>query len=134
MCWLLSSEETWSTSDLRFVQVISVEKREPRKHFSASAWSFLGLCLRPQPQKCGLCFKKVFLGFLFSTLVIWEKLKSDVEKFLLQTWHGKKSKQNTISFRSCPRLIAHFCTKSFIFINWCFKESRLTYDNWCLKK
>ena len=44
-----------------------------------------------------------------------------------------KSKQNTISYRSYPWIIANFCTKSFIFINWCFKESRLTYDNWSVK-
>ena len=56
-----------STSDLSFSQVTSVEKRKSRKHFSASAY--------------GLGLKKLFLGFLFSTSVTWEKLKSDVEKF-----------------------------------------------------
>ena len=56
-----------STSDLSFSQVTSVEKRKLRKHFSASAY--------------GLGLKKLFLGFLFSTSVTWEKLKSDVEKF-----------------------------------------------------
>ena len=56
-----------STSDLSFSQVTSVKKRKSRKHFSASAYS--------------LSLKKLFLGFLFSTLVTWEKLKSDVEKF-----------------------------------------------------
>ena len=45
-----------STSDLSFSQVTSVEKREPRKHFSASACSFLGLGLRPRPQKSGFGF------------------------------------------------------------------------------
>ena len=29
----------------------------------------------------GLGLKKLFLGFLFSTSVTWEKLKSDVENF-----------------------------------------------------
>ena len=52
---------------MSFSQVTSVEKRKSRKHFSASAY--------------GLGLKKLFLGFLFSTFVTWEKLKSDVEKF-----------------------------------------------------
>ena len=84
LCWLLSSEEIWSTSDFSFSQVTSVEKREPRKHFSASACSFLGLGLRPRPQKSGFGFEKLFLGSLFSTSVTWEKLKSDVDKFFLR--------------------------------------------------
>ena len=84
MCWLLSSEEIWSTSDFSFSQVTSVEKREPQKHFSASAWSFLGLGLWPRPQKCGLGFKKLFLGSLFSTSITWTNLKSDVDKFFLR--------------------------------------------------
>ena len=71
-----------SLSDFSFSQVTSVEKREPRKHFSASACSFLGLGLRPRPQKSGFGFEKLFLGSLFSTSVTWEKLKSDVDKFL----------------------------------------------------
>ena len=43
-----------SSCDLRFVQVTSVGKREPREHFSASAY--------------GLGFKNLSLGSLFSTL------------------------------------------------------------------
>ena len=35
-----------SSSDFSFLQVTSVEKREPRKHFSASACSFLSLSLK----------------------------------------------------------------------------------------
>ena len=62
-----SLNQNSSTSDLSFSQVTSVEKRKSRKHFSASAY--------------GLGLKKLFLGFLFSTSVTWEKLKSDVEKF-----------------------------------------------------
>ena len=50
-------------------KVTSVEKRELRKHFSASACSFLGLGLRPRPQKFGLGFEKRFLSSLFSTSV-----------------------------------------------------------------
>ena len=73
-----------STSDFSFSQVTSVEKREPRKHFSASACSFLGLSLWPRPQKSGFGFEKLFLGSLFSTSVTWEKLKSDVDKFFLR--------------------------------------------------
>ena len=61
--------------------VTSVEKRESRKHFSASACSFLGLGLRPRPQKCGLGFEKLSLGSLLSTSVTWEKLKSEVKNF-----------------------------------------------------
>ena len=59
-----------SSSDLRISSVTSVEKRESRKHFSASA--------------CGLGFKKLFLGSLFSTSVTLEKLKSDEDKFFLR--------------------------------------------------
>ena len=62
-----SLNQNSSTSDLSFSQVTSVEKRKSRKHFSASAY--------------GLGLKKLFLSFLFSTSVTWEKLKSDVEKF-----------------------------------------------------
>ena len=69
-----------STSDLSFSQVTSVEKREPRKHFSASAY--------------GLGFKNFFLGTLFSTSVTWEKLKSDVDKFCLR--RGKNKYRNKI--------------------------------------
>ena len=64
-----------STSDLSFSQVTSVEKREPRKHFSASAY--------------GLGFKNFFLGTLFSTSVTWEKLKSDVDKLCLRRVKNK---------------------------------------------
>ena len=77
-----SLNQNSSTSDLSFSQVTSVEKREPRKHFSASACSFLGLGLRSRPQKSGFGFEKLFLSSLFSTLVTWEKLKSDKDKFL----------------------------------------------------
>ena len=59
-----------SSSDFRFSQVTSVEKRKPRKHFSASA--------------SGLSLKNLFLGFLFSTSVTWEKRKSDEDKFVLR--------------------------------------------------
>ena len=71
-----------STSDLSFSQVTSVKKRKSRKHFSASAY--------------GLGLKKLFLGFLFSTSVTWEKLKSDVEKFYFR--HDMEKNQNKILF------------------------------------
>ena len=71
-----------STSDLSFSQVTSVEKRKSQKHFLASAYT-LGL-------------KKLFLGFLFSTLVTWEKLKSDVEKFYFR--RAMEKNQNKILF------------------------------------
>ncbi len=76
--------------------VTSVEKRESRKHFSASACSFLGLGLRPRPQKCGLGFEKLSLGSLLSTSVTWEKLKSDVEKFYFR--RDMEKNQNKILF------------------------------------
>ena len=71
-----------STSDLSFSQVTSVEKRKSRKHFSASAY--------------GLGLKKLFLSFLFSTSVTWEKLKSDVEKFYFR--RDMEKNQNKILF------------------------------------
>ena len=74
--------QSLSTSDLSFSQVTSVEQREPRKHFSASAY--------------GLGFKNFFLGTLFSTSVTWEKLKSDVDKLCLR--RGKNKYRNRILF------------------------------------
>ena len=71
-----------SLSDLTISQVTSVQKRESRKHFSASAY--------------GLGFKKLFLGSLFSTSVTWEKVKSDVDKFCLR--RVKNKYQNKIFF------------------------------------
>ena len=67
-------------------KVASVEKREPRKHFSASACSFLGLDLRPRPQKCGLGFKKLFLDSLFSTSVTLDKSQIRLGQIFPQTW------------------------------------------------
>ena len=64
-----------SLSDFSFSQVTSVEKRESQQHFSASAY--------------GLGLKKLCFGSLFSTLVTWEKLKSDEDKFFL-----RRSKHN----------------------------------------
>ena len=72
--------QSLSTSDLSFSQVTSVEQREPRKHFSASAY--------------GLGFKNFFLGTLCSTSVTWEKLKSDVDKLCLR--RGKNKYRNKI--------------------------------------
>ena len=77
-----SLNQNSSTSDLSFSQVTSVEKRKSRKHFSASAY--------------GLGLKKLFLGFLFSTSVTWEKLKSDVEKFYFR--RSMEKNQNKILF------------------------------------
>ena len=78
-----SLNQNSSTSDLSFSQVTSVKKRKSRKHFSASAY--------------GLGLKKFFLGFLFSTSVTWEKLKSDVEKFYFR--RAMEKNQNKILFR-----------------------------------
>ena len=64
-CWLLSSVEIWSTSDLRFVRVISVENREPRGTFLS-----LGFFIS-QPWPMALASKmrpwlqKTFPQFLF---------------------------------------------------------------------
>ena len=79
-----SLNQNSSTSDLSFSQVTSVEKRKSRKHFSASAY--------------GLGLKKLFLGFLFSTSVTWEKLKSDVEKFYFR--RDMEKNQNKILFQA----------------------------------
>ena len=62
--------QIWSSSDFSVVQVTSVEKRESREHFSASAY--------------GLGFKKSSLDSLFSTLVTWTTLQSDEDKFVLR--------------------------------------------------
>ena len=70
-------------SDFSFSQVTSVEKRESQQHFSASAY--------------GLGLKKLFLGFLFSTSVTWEKLKSYMEKFYFRG--DMEKNQNKILFQ-----------------------------------
>ena len=62
--------QIWSSSDFSVVQVTSVEKRESRKHSSASAY--------------GLGFKKFSLDSLFSTAVTWTTLQSDEDKFVLR--------------------------------------------------
>ena len=77
-----SLNQNSSTSDLSFSQVISVEKRKSLKHFSALAH--------------GLGLKKLFLSFLFSTSVTWEKLKSDMEKFYFRS--DMEKNQNKILF------------------------------------
>ena len=88
LCWLLFSE-IWSTSDLRFFQVISVVKREP-------LGTFLSLDLfisQPRPtawaSKMWPWLQTPALGSLFSTLITWTNLKSEQPAQL--------SKQNTIS-------------------------------------
>ena len=62
--------QIWSLSDFSVVQVTSVEKRESREHFSASAY--------------GLGFKKLSLDSLISTSVTWTTLQSDEDKFVLR--------------------------------------------------
>ena len=52
--------------------------------------TFLGLGLRPRPQKTFPRFPFFYFGNLGKTQIRRGKI-------LLQTWHGKKSKQNTIS-------------------------------------
>ena len=54
--------------------------------------TFLGLGLRPRPQKTFPRFPFFYFGNLGKTQIRRGKI-------LLQTWHGKKSKQNTISRR-----------------------------------
>ena len=70
-------------------KVTSVEKREPRKHFSASICSFLGLGLWPRLRKTFPWFPFFYFGNLGKTQIRRGKI-------LFQTCHGKKSKQNTI--------------------------------------
>ena len=53
--------------------------------------TFLGLGLRPRPQKTFPRFPFFYFGNLGKTQIRRGKI-------LLQTWHGKKSKQNTIVF------------------------------------
>ena len=62
--------QIWSSSDFSVVQVTSVEKRESREHFSASAY--------------GLGFKKLSFNSLFSTSVTLTTLQSDEDKFVLR--------------------------------------------------
>ena len=52
--------------------------------------TFLGLGLRPRPQKTFPRFPFFYFGNLGKTQIRRGKI-------LLQTWHGKKSKQNTIA-------------------------------------
>ena len=92
---LATLRKNLSTSDLRFVQVIEVEKREPRESF-----------LNPRPQAEA---EKCFLGSL-STEVTWEKLKSDVDKFCQREWQEQILKQNAFFicagfFVSIPNLV-----------------------------
>ena len=98
-----SLNQNSSTSDLSFSQVTSVEKRKSRKHFSALAY--------------GLGLKKLFLGFLISTLVTWEKLKSDMEKFYFRCDMEKNwNKILLVSIQSCLNcfwLVLHVCTIFF---------------------
>ena len=110
--------QIWSSSDFSVVQVTSVEKRESREHFSASAY--------------GLGFKKFSLGSLFSTSVPWTTLQSDEDKFVLRlgstiietkyyffrisndfrilgqiqifVWHFKKNKSEHV-FHSCTAML-----------------------------
>ena len=93
--------QSLSTSDLSFSQVTSVEQREPRKHFSASAY--------------GLGFKNFFLGTLCSTSVTWEKLKSDVDKLCLR--RGKNKYRNKILFlqKYFEGVLKCFCLTSLKF-------------------
>ena len=76
--------QIWSSSDFNAVKVTSVEKRESREHFSASAY--------------GLGFKKFSLDSLFSTSATWKTIQSD-EDNLSSDLAAQLSKQNTISMR-----------------------------------
>ena len=77
---LATLRKNLSTSDLRFVQVIEVEKREPRKSFLKPRPHFWGRGRRPRPRNDQAEAEKCFWGSLFSTEVTWEKLKSDVDQ------------------------------------------------------
>ena len=69
-------------SDFSFFQVTEVEKREPRKSFSKLRPNFCGRGCRPRLRNEQAEAEKCFQGSLFFTEVTWEKLKSDVDKFL----------------------------------------------------
>ena len=84
-----------STSDLRFVQVTSVEKREPRG-------TFLSLGLRPRLQKTFPRFPFFYFGNL-------DKPQIRRGQICPQTWQAQKSKQNTINF---------FALSFYIFISF----------------
>ena len=71
--------------------------------------TFLGLGLRPRPQKTFPRFPFFYFGNLGKTQIRRGKI-------LLQTWHGKKSKQNTIFQSLC---FVAICT---------FKKSVLWYS------
>ena len=58
--------------------------------------TFLGLGLRPRPQKTFPRFPFFYFGNLGKTQIRRGKI-------LLQTWHGKKSKQNTIFEKFCQK-------------------------------
>ena len=88
-------QQILSLSDLRIPQVTLVEKRESRKHFSASA-SFLSLGLRPRLQKPTASASKTFPRFPFFNLGNLGKTQIRRGQILPQTWREQISKQNTI--------------------------------------
>ena len=77
------------------------------------SYLIIGLSLQPWPQK----FFPRFPFFYFGNL---GKIQIRRGKILLQTWHGKKSKQNTIDF-------LYHCVISQIFSVLNFSRSVLLY-------
>ena len=69
--------------------------------------TFLGLGLRPWPQKTFPRFPFFYFGNLGKTRIRRGKI-------LLQTWHGKKSKQNTID----KLLLPWATSRGFSFIDY----------------
>ena len=104
--------QIWSSSDFSVVQVTSVEKRESREHFSASAY--------------GLGFKKLSLDSLFSTSVPWTTLQSDEDKFVLglgstiieTKYYEKNCKAYFLTFPGflyCPKLDGFFLRSNIVY-------------------
>ena len=111
--------QIWSSSDFSVVQVTSVEKRESREHFSASAY--------------GLGFKKLSLDSLFSTSVTWTTLQSDEDKFvrrlgstIIETKYYSTLTKKIVVF-ALQVITYHFEGSFLIYIFTRFSISKMTY-------
>ena len=76
--------------------------------------TFLGLGLRPRPQKTFPRFPFFYFGNLGKTQIRRGKI-------LLQTWHGKKSKQNTISLILWNKGTQEKTDNHFVFLKKLFR-------------
>ena len=114
LCWLLSLEDIWSTSNLRFVQVISVENGN------------LGNISQPRPDHLlvsiyVLSLKNVAwatnwfpLGSLISTIITWINLKLDIDNFFLRCRkHNHQTKIPDFPHFTLCNSMAIFLSNSF---------------------